>query len=760
MSEWYANGPLGLEQGFTISHAPAGTAPGSLTLALHTSGEARASLAPDRRSVTFTSPRGGGSLTYGALAVTDARGRSLPSHLSLSGGNVLVSADTRGARFPVRVDPLVQDGTKLTTGESSEGSMLGYSLALSGDGSTAVVGGPTDAGGAGAVWVFVRSNGFWVQQGPKLVSEEKAETTEQCGELEGEDEQCAFGRSVALSADGNTLIVGAPRASGACREESGECEFQGVARVFTRSGSTWSPQADLLGGPEESVEARFGRSVALSADGSTAIVGAPNDGNGLGAVWIFERSGSGWSQQGPKLLGGGAKEAHVGVSVSLSADGNTALAGGPGDSEGNGAMWVFERSGSSWGAQGLKLTGTGETANIHFGNSVALSGDGSTALAGSRDTEHVGAAWVFVRSGSGWAQQGERLTDTEAAPSPPQFGYSVALSGDGSTALIGGPSDDSGTGAAWLFTRSGSSWTQDGAKLTGVESPGGEPRRGKFGYSVALRADGKTALAGAPGDSGRRGAVWAFAEPALLPAVTGVTPSSGPLSGGTSVTIAGRLLAGATAVTFESAHAASPALSFEVTPAGSISAVAPPSPSGRPGAVYVRVTGPSGTSPATASAIFTYVSGAGGSSVSIDPAGTVTGDPRGALGGVLAFVSGCSPQLVSHSVRVGVHLRAAVRLLWRGSTTCRGRLTLRVAVKSGKHYRTKAITSSFPFALRPRKALTVSLKLNMFGRHIFRSHHGRLSASLLMARLSPATVLARTTGVRLLAQKPKPKHRK
>ncbi len=178
LSEWYANGPLGLEQGFTIARPPAGASGLSLTLALRVSGNVRAAL--DGRHVRFTGPHGA-ALSYGALEVNDARGRTLPSTLELRGGEVLLTADTRGARYPVTFDPLVQDGNETTNDESAEDSMLGYSVALSGDGTTAVVGGPTDGGGSGAVWVFVRAAGTWIQQGPKLVSEERPETAPACG---------------------------------------------------------------------------------------------------------------------------------------------------------------------------------------------------------------------------------------------------------------------------------------------------------------------------------------------------------------------------------------------------------------------------------------------------------------------------------------------------------------------------------------------------------------------------------------------------
>jgi hypothetical protein len=139
--------------------------------------------------------------------------------------------------------------------------------------------------------------------------------------------------------------------------------------------------------------ANQGSSVALSADGNTAIVG----GDGDPATWIFIRSGSAWSQQGNKLVGTGAiGSVNQGNSVSISADGNTAMVGGWSDDSGIGATWVFTRNGSTWSQQGSKLLGTGASGWSHQGTSVSLSADGKTAmLGGNNDDNNIGAAWVF-----------------------------------------------------------------------------------------------------------------------------------------------------------------------------------------------------------------------------------------------------------------------------------------------------------------------------------------------------------------------------
>ena len=498
LSEWYLNGPLGLEQGFTIPKAPSGHPAGPLTLSMTLTGDAHAVLAAGGASLTL-SHTGGSSLRYGGLLATDAREHLLHSWLQLKAGRLLIRIDARGARYPLWIDPLIQQGHKLDGEEAKGQAEFGWSVALSSDGNTALIGGPGENGYTGAAWVFTRSGSTWTQQGPKLVG-----GSEEAGGGE-------FGYSVALSADGNTALIGGP--DNQPREST-----SGAVWVFTRSGSTWTQQGPkLVGGSEEITQQAFGFSVALSADGDTALVGSQ------AAVWVFTRSGSTWTQQGPILVPNGEPSALFGDSVALSGDGNTALISGPDspiseapDSPPGGAVWVFTRSGSTWTQQGPRFTGTEVSGpcGSQFGDSVALSSDGNTALIGGSvdgsGCSGVGSAWVFTRSGSKWTQQGPRLINPSGEPGEGYFGFgdSVALSSDGNTALIGGETDNGNRGAAWVFTRSGETWTQQGSKLTG----GGEAGGGAFGDSVALSGDASTALIGGIDDDTFLGSAWVFSS--------------------------------------------------------------------------------------------------------------------------------------------------------------------------------------------------------------------------------------------------------
>ncbi len=573
LSAWFVNGPLGLEQGFTIARPNTHARSGALTLALTVGDRVPVSLVGGGHSARF-GRAAGPSLRYSGLSATDARGHELASWLEVHQGRLLLRVDTRGAIYPLHIDPFLQPGETLT-GDSEEIGKSGFgdTVAISADGDTALIGAYADNSFRGAVWVFTRSESGWTQQGPKLTG-----GSEEVGEG-------LFGDSVALSADGATALIGAPD----------DNNNAGAAWVFTLSESGWTQQGPkLTGGSEEVERGDFGNSVALSADGATALIGAPEDNKFHGAAWVFTRSGSTWIQQGPKLtvseeVGKGrfGFGDSFGATLALSADGNTALIGAYKDNHNVGAAWVFARSGSTWTQQGPKLTGGSEEVGEGvFGCcALALSADGSTALIGGPDDNgEAGAAWVFTRSESTWTRQGPKLIGGSEEVGQGHFGFSVALTGDGDTALIGAYADNT-RGAAWVFTRSGSTWTQQGPKLTGGSEGVG---KGDFGISVAISADANSALVGASRDKGFRGAVWAFENTsAPRPEVASVAPAEGPASGGTTVTITGNNLVEASAVSFGSLKAAS----FTVDSPSSIMAVSPRAPAGE---VDITVRTPTG----------------------------------------------------------------------------------------------------------------------------------------------------------------------
>ncbi|MBS0618464.1 MAG: hypothetical protein JSR44_09760 [Spirochaetes bacterium] len=331
--------------------------------------------------------------------------------------------------------------------------------------------------------VTMPSAGGWSQQGTKLVGTGNIGAAWQ-------------GLSVAISADGNTALIGG----------NNDNASQGAAWIFTRSGSVWVQQGSKLIVTDNIGVPSFGASVALSADGTTALVGGVRDNSNQGASWVFTRSGSVWTQQGSKLVGtGNIGTAMQGNSVALSANGNTAIVSGNADNSYQGAVWVFIRNNGTWTQQGSKLVGSGAVGTPNQGYKVSLSADGNTAVVGGvGDNSNQGAAWIFTQSNGTWTQQGTKLVGTGAVGAAWQ-GTRTAISSDGNTVLIGGYSDNTNQGAVWVFTRSSGIWSQQGSKLVGSGNTGAA-----WQTSVALSADGNTALIGGYRDNGDVGAIWIF----------------------------------------------------------------------------------------------------------------------------------------------------------------------------------------------------------------------------------------------------------
>jgi hypothetical protein len=393
-----------------------------------------------------------------------------------------ISKTTSGSFTVASAAPIAhQQGAKLTP---SDGIIPAQSsVSLSADGNTAAVGGWNDNSDIGATWIYTRTGGTWTQQGLKLIGTGAVGAAYQ-------------GYSTALSADGNTLVT------------SGSSDNGGIGAIwiFTRTNDVWTQQGAKLVASDAIGAAYQGNAVRISADGNTVLVGGAYDNTDKGAMWVFTRTAGVWSQQGLKLLGTGAVGgANQGYSVALSADGNTAISGGWGDNAAVGAAWVFTRTGTTWTQQGAKLVSSDYVGVANIGASVALNADGNTALIGAEQDGASGAAWIYTRSAGVWTQQGTKIVGTGAVGNALQ-GWAGSLSADGNLAMVGGQWDNGKVGAFWLFTRSGAVWSQQGAKFAGT---------GAIGQSyqasvVALSADGTTAFSGGAQDNGTKGAAWAF----------------------------------------------------------------------------------------------------------------------------------------------------------------------------------------------------------------------------------------------------------
>jgi hypothetical protein len=306
------------------------------------------------------------------------------------------------------------------------------------------------------------------------------------------------GTSIAISGDGNTFVIGGP--------SSVNGSNIGGIWIFNRTGTVWTQQAGPLVGTGATGQALQGTSVSISDNGNTVIVGGPGNNTNVGAVWVFTRTGFLWTQQAGPLIGTGlAGQVRLGISVSVSFDGNTFVAGGTGPLPNNrGVIWVFSRSGSSW----TQVAGpfTGNASNDLLGTSVSMSGNGLNILAGCPRNNSLGFVKAYKKIGSVWSFQQDILMSGMTGQT--QFGFSISMSYDGSTAIIGGPRANAERGAIWIYKQFDSIWSHSCGPLGGS----GLVPLLRMGASVSMDYNGISAIIGGPTTSTTQqgGTTWIF----------------------------------------------------------------------------------------------------------------------------------------------------------------------------------------------------------------------------------------------------------
>jgi hypothetical protein len=360
---------------------------------------------------------------------------------------------------------------EVLAGSHAPGDLFGSAVAISG--TTAIVGAYGVNDFSGAAYIYVRSGKTWHQQ---------ATLSDPAGGV-----QDTFGCSVALS--GTTAVVGAP----------GVNDVAGAAYIYVRTGKTWHQQAELAD-PVGTTLDYFGCPVAVS--GETVLISSVNANNNIGVTYVYVRTGTTWRRQASLTLPGGGDNAGFGTSVAIS--GGTAVIGAPGVFAGIGAAYVYARSGQRWRQQARLIDPAGISGQ-QFGSAVALSG-ATAAIGAVAVGQDAGAAWVYVRSGTTWRRH--RLTDPQVR-SGAEFGVAVAVSRttSGTRVLVGASNAVRRIcGSAYDFARSGTKWREK-AK---VVDPGCAVKD-RFGTAVAL--DGRTAFIGAPMTNKDAGAVYELTIP-------------------------------------------------------------------------------------------------------------------------------------------------------------------------------------------------------------------------------------------------------
>jgi hypothetical protein len=362
-------------------------------------------------------------------------------------------------------------GQKLTASDGQLGDQFGSAVAF--DGETLVIGAREVDGGAGAVYVFTRSDGQWVEQA-KLTAADG-----QPGDR--------FGDYAAV--DGDTIVVGSPGVDG-----PGSSFEQGAAYVFTRTDDGWHQQAQLLA-PDGQRNDQFGHGVAVAGD--TVLIGAPfaraEEDNLRGVVYAFSRTGQDWGEPTVLTASDGSALDRFGFSVDIAGD--TAVIGAigaAGAEPSTGAAYVFEQQPDGWIEQ-AKLVTSDSVGFDNVGAGVAISPAADRVLVGADfaavgDAPLQGAGYLFVRDGAGWVEQDKLIAADGVAND--SLGRSVALSDDAALAgSFGGPDKH---GAAYLFALPDQGGDgPDGVRLTASDGTAGD----LFGRAVAI--DGDTALIGA-----------------------------------------------------------------------------------------------------------------------------------------------------------------------------------------------------------------------------------------------------------------------
>ena len=334
-------------------------------------------------------------------------------------------------------------------------------------------------------------------------------TVTQQAKVQASDKQSSdrYGWACAVSSDGTYAIFSAPwEATGG--------STAGAAYIVTRSGSTWSQQAKLLASDRQAGDF-FGWGVGMSDDGTYAIVGAQYEDTGAGnagAAYIYVRSDTSWSQQAKIQHSDRVANDYFGAACDISGNGSYAVVGaykGDSTATNSGTAYTFVRSGTSWSQQ-AKITASDRRSSDEYGRACSISTDGSYCIIGARYKNRAyGAAFIYSRSNTSWSQQAWLTASDQQGGD--EFGWAVSMSGNGTYVVATTYKEDTGgtdAGAAYTFVRSGSSWSQQ-AKVQASD----KQAQDNFGHGVGINNDGTYFVCGALKEdtgAGDAGAAYTF----------------------------------------------------------------------------------------------------------------------------------------------------------------------------------------------------------------------------------------------------------
>lgn len=501
LTEWYVNSPLGVEQGFTIAAPPKpNDATPALTLVFKLGGNLKPVLASN--SIEFQNPKSQPVLHYGKLLAYDAHQRALPARMLLAGSKLELEIDTRSANYPITIDPLFASVTSFSDPPAAADDYFGFAVALSASGNIALIGAPgtTVSGNSlvGTAYLFARINGTWSGTPVHTFNDPPGVASDE------------FGIAVALSSDGSSALI-----SAAGTTVSGN-HGVGAVYIYTQSGGNWpSTPTHAFSDPVGAAGDNFGSGMALSADASTAVISSPLtavSGNlSEGVVYAYTKSGGTWSATPSHTFNdpAGAAGDEFGLGLALSADGSSTLMSAPFTKVSGvnavGVAYVYTQSNGAWPTTPThSFNDPPGVAGDEFGYTLSLSGDGSSALIGAPFTtvsgnSSVGAAYIFTLSNGAWPSGPTHTFSDPVGAANDVFGDGPALSADGSIAFIGAPgttvAGNASVGVTYVYMLTAGTWSATPVTLNDPTPA----TQDIFGVRTTLSADGSSALISAFG---------------------------------------------------------------------------------------------------------------------------------------------------------------------------------------------------------------------------------------------------------------------
>lgn len=509
LSEWYVNGPAGLEQGFTLAQPPAHKRSGPLTIALALSGDLAAATENSSTELTLKDHNHAERLRYAGLTSYDANGKQLRSWMEVRGGQLRLRVEDAGAVYPVVVDPWIYAAQVSAAGGKAY-DYFGNSVSVSSNGQVVAIGAFQSTVGSsyeqGSVYVFVEPKTGWKS------------TTTYTAKLTASDGAAgdSFGTSVAISADATTIVVGAPEATIGSNQE------QGAVYVYVEPASggwvTTNQFAAKLTASKGNAGDWLGFSVTFR--GSTVMAGAPNATVGSnefqGAAYAWVKPTNGWvsaTENADLTSSDGAVGDQFGCAIS-----NTnnvvvigALQATVSGNEQQGAAYVFVEPSTGWTGslqQNAKLTAQHGLAEDLFGSSVVVSSDASTIAIGAEAANvngdgGQGAVYVFVKPSGGWSGSLNETAELTASDGLQEdnFGASVAMNFTANTIVVGAslapkPVKGPGPGKVYIYGKPKTGWV-----TTSTYSQELKPSNGRVGdqIGVSVAVNSNTLVAGAMG---------------------------------------------------------------------------------------------------------------------------------------------------------------------------------------------------------------------------------------------------------------------